>query len=625
MSPYRILIIIPAYGAAAELAVCLQSLEENMPAGCEILVLDDATPDNSVARAAAEFEGRIPGLRYFRQSANLGFVENCNTGLREAMDSGRDALLLNTDTRITAGAIEEMHAVLHFHEKHGAVSPRSNNATIFSVPVFEKTEPEESYALWMRIREYMPRFSIMPTCVGFCMLIRNEVLRFFGLLDPVYSPGYNEENDLACRMNRRGYSAVAANHAFVFHFESASFGSRRKSLETRNRAILDERFPEYGRTVQEYFRYHFDPVERFAPLWREGRRKRILIDLYHLPAHHSGTSEFGLNLLLRLAPLLEPKYEIAIGISPEARGFFETELVGYSIFDESRSAGALFDAVFKPCQLFFWQDLHRMARLGARLAATHQDSIAVRCRYLAAPSVEILHSELPGLLEKIITISQFSKRDFEALYGENSGFEVIYQGTEERPAYAARAEGYVLIIGNRFAHKALDQTVEILAGVAPLVVLGGDRPRDLPQNVEWKESGRLGRTDIIELYENSAVVAYPSYYEGFGLPVLDGLAAGRQVVALDTELSRELAALTRDPKLRLVATHREMRRAVQEALQSLKEGGVGEARPQRTWEDVARDYAASLEELLERKIDVELLRWRWKLLAAMDTLANLQG
>ena len=47
---------------------------------------------------------------------------------------GSDLLLLNSDTEVTSGFIEEMQAVIDLHEKHAVVTPRSNNATIFSVP-----------------------------------------------------------------------------------------------------------------------------------------------------------------------------------------------------------------------------------------------------------------------------------------------------------------------------------------------------------------------------------------------------------------------------------------------------------------------------------------------------------
>src|ERR1700730_7922673 len=283
-------IVIPAFGAADKLGHCLESLCRHAPPNCEVLVADDATPDDSVSNVARSYQPRL-SLTFVRRPKNLGFVENCNAAIREILPSGDDVLLLNSDTQVTAGFLEEMWQVLHLHEKHGAVSPRSNNATIFSVPVSGRLTPEDAYQLWISIRLLLPRYQVMPTAVCFCLLIKNVVLRQLGVFDPAYSPGYNEENDFICRINRHGYSAVAAHRAFVFHHESSSFGPRQKGLEQKNRQLLDERYPEYSRHVLEHMRYSVDPIDHFATLWRP-HRKSILFDLFHLPRQHSGTSDF---------------------------------------------------------------------------------------------------------------------------------------------------------------------------------------------------------------------------------------------------------------------------------------------------------------------------------------------
>jgi len=610
---------VPVYGAPDELRECLVSLVAHAPEVCTVWVLDDASPGDRVAAVVADFAS-APGFHYVRRTENLGFVANCNAGIAAALPSGDDILLLNSDTRITAGAIEELAKVLHLHEKHGCATPRSNNATVYSVPVFERFEPEASFQLWRQLRPLYPRFQVMPTAVGFAMLIRNEVLAHFGSFDEIYSPGYNEENDLVCRMNRHGYSAVMANYAFVYHFEGASFGGRRKKLEQGNRVILDGRYPEYSRVVSEHFRIFMDPVDRFAALWAP-HRKRILFDLYHLPAKYSGTCEFALNLLLHLAPLLEADYELQIGLSGEARSFFESDLVGYTIFDETRTPEERFDLVFKPCQLFQWEEMHRMARLGARVCYTQQDSIAVRCRYLSAANVVILQGCSPDLADRVITISKFSQTDFEAFYDKPVNFEVIHQGTQ--PTYIQEArpvEPRILVVGNQYQHKGVHQAVSSLRGLSKIAVLGGEPDEPLSPDIEWARSGALGRTEIAEMLVNATVVVYPSYFEGFGLPVLDALALGRPVVVLAMEVSRELAALTKDPNLHLAATHTEMRSLVETLLQ----GAAHAAQPQRTWKDVAVDYARSLTEVVERPIDAGLLRRRWRLVSMLDAFRPLQ-
>jgi GT2 family glycosyltransferase len=608
-------IVIPAFGASAQLRECLESLCQHAPPGCEVLVADDATPDDSVSDVAKAYQSRL-SLTYVRRPENLGFVENCNEAIRAILPGGDDVLLLNSDTRVTAGFLEEMWEVLHLHEKHGAVSPRSNNATIFSVPVSGRLEPESAYQLWLSIRFLLSRYQVMPTAVGFCLLIKNVVLRQLGVFDPVYSPGYNEENDFICRINRHGYSAVAAHRAFVFHQESSSFGPRQKALEQRNRQVLQDRYPEYSRKLAEHIRYGVDPIDNFSILWRAHRRS-ILFDLFHLPGQHSGTSDFALSLLLHLAPLLEPYCDLSLGLSEEARQFFSHELTGYRFYDGVRQADARFDLVFKPCQIFTWSEFHRMVRLGGRIAYTHLDIIAVRCGYLSGPGTRALFKTAAQLADRVITISEFSRDDFAAFYGLALPFEVIHLGTHEDRSVIDRPAGYVLVVGNRFHHKAVQRAVSELSGVADVVALGGE---DAPApGVRWLASGTLSRSAIADLYDRAAVVVYPSFYEGFGIPIVDAAARGIPVVALDTAVNQEVRSVTGNSHLFLVRDHGEMRSVVSRIISDPLVAAPNEG-PLRNWGDVARQYARSFDDLLSRELNIDLIRRRWELLTTIDAV-----
>ncbi|HEV3061185.1 MAG TPA: glycosyltransferase [Vicinamibacterales bacterium] len=613
--PLPVSIVIPAFGAATQLRACLESLARHGPPGCDVLVADDATPDESVADVVKSFDARLR-LTYVRRPQNLGFVANCNDAVRALIPTGNDVLLLNSDTEVTEGCLEEMWQVLHLHEKHAAVSPRSNNATIFSVPVSGALPAEESYRIWERIRSLLPRYQVMPTAVGFCMLIKNIVLRQFGLFDLVYSPGYNEENDFICRINRHGYSAVAAHHAFVFHHESSSFGSRRQALELRNRELLGQRYPEYGRKVAEHIRYGVDPIDHFAVLWRE-HRPTILFDLFHLPAKHSGTSEIALNLLLHVFPLLEPDFDLSLGISEEARNFFAPELTGYRVYDGVRQADARFDLVFKPSQIFTWRELHRMVKLGGRLAFTHLDIIAVRCGYLSAPNTQAIFRTAAELADRVMTISEFSRSDFSAFYDRPAPFDVIHLATHESRDRTDPAGRHVFIVGNQFHHKAVSRAVAELQGVGELVAMGGDET-PVP-GVRWLSSGVLSRAAIAELYDRAAVVVYPSFYEGFGIPIVDALARGIPVVALDNAVNREVQRITDSSRLFLVKDHGELRSVVSAIVGSPSRASLN-GRPHRGWGDVAREYAKIFHELLDREVDVDLLRRRWALLTLVDSV-----
>src|SRR5215467_13817153 len=109
-------LVIPAFGASDQLRSCLISLVEHLPPIADVCVADDCTPGHSIAAVVAEFQHRLPGLRWERRERNVGFVENCNLAAQTAISQGHDLLLLNSDTQVTAGFLEEMCAVLYAHE-----------------------------------------------------------------------------------------------------------------------------------------------------------------------------------------------------------------------------------------------------------------------------------------------------------------------------------------------------------------------------------------------------------------------------------------------------------------------------------------------------------------------------
>jgi GT2 family glycosyltransferase len=618
--PRAVSLLIPVYGAAESLRLCLESLWRYASCDCTIAVLDDATPDDSVRTVCADMRSRLPNLRYHCSDKNRGFVATCNWGCVEARKPGSDVLLLNSDTEVTAGFLTEMQAVLDLHEKHAVVTPRSNNATIFSMPFCcERLDAAESFHVWQEIHRLLPRYQVVPTAVGFCMLIKSEVLDRFGLFDEIYSPGYNEENDFVCRINRCGYSAVSANWAYVFHRESSSFGTRRRELEERNRRILLDRYPEYSRKVNDYLRFHMDPMEYFADLYRP-HRPRILYDLFHLESKHCGTSEFALNLLRGISHLLRDEYDLYVGIR-DTLPFFASELRGYRTYADLPGAGMVFDLVFLPCQLPHWNELSRMNRLAPRLSYTLLDMIAVRCEFLNSAKQQLLARKAAELSDRVFAISDCSRKDFAAVFGTEVPMQVIYLGTNMAADMAEPQAGtYILVVGNAFPHKGVEDALKYLGPDWPVIVLGGGGKSSTSSNVRRLESGHLTRQAMRELFVNARLVVYPSYYEGFGLPILDALALGKPVIVLDTGINQEIERLTKTPNLYRMDTLKQLG----ETVHSLYKHSNGRAPTVtvREWRAAADEYAQSFREILSREIDQPKLRARWDWLRTLESMSS---
>jgi glycosyltransferase involved in cell wall biosynthesis len=107
----------------------------------------------------------------------------------------------------------------------------------------------------------------------------------------------------------------------------------------------------------------------------------------------------------------------------------------------------------------------------------------------------------------------------------------------------ARRDGSIFVVGNDYDHKDVVPTVELLAAAFPyqsFVALGP--PRTITPRVRMLQSGMLSEAEIHRLYANARMVVFPSFYEGFGLPVLTTLAYGGTLVARGSALLDEIAA-----------------------------------------------------------------------------------
>jgi GT2 family glycosyltransferase len=80
---------------------------------------------------------------------------------------------------------------------------------------------------------------------GFCTLIHRQTVIELGLLDEMGFPqGYGEENDLCLRAAAAGHQLAIADHVYVYHAKSASFGHvRRNTLSKAGGDVLRRKHP----------------------------------------------------------------------------------------------------------------------------------------------------------------------------------------------------------------------------------------------------------------------------------------------------------------------------------------------------------------------------------------------
>lgn len=172
--------------------------------------------------------------------------------------------------------------------------------------------------------------------------------------------------------------------------------------------------------------------------------------------------------------------------------------------------------------------------------------------------------------DRVISISHQTTDDLVKYYQAPSGkLSLLYQScnpsfTDAPSPLTVQENDYFLYVGSVIERKNLLAILEALHILTKdkrkklLIVGTGTKyfkkakdfvaKHQLDTWVEWK--GALDNSALRELYENAIALIYPSIFEGFGIPVIESMFAGRPVITSNLSSLKEAggkAALLIDP------------------------------------------------------------------------------
>jgi GT2 family glycosyltransferase len=447
-------IVVPVYGDLPTLTACVDSLKENVDLQWNrVLLINDCGPDVDIIETSllAQIED-WDSIRYERNDRNLGFVGTCNRAVSELDTTDNDILLLNSDTLTTPGFLEELSSVLHLSPHHGIVCARSNDAWVASFPhtlrnpssAYGTTRTAEVHAaLSDRIR----RYSISPVALGFCFLVRRELIARHGLFDHAFAPGYFEEFDFCLRMNEFGYSSVIANRAMVFHTGARSFVETKSSLMFAHEKTLVQRFPFYRRAMQVYLLADRDPVDVFADaLVPADDVRRLLVDVDVVPT--AGLAEDTRALLAGLQQASEAKYLVAsLSVPEHHRDRISTQYPALQVISHAR-LDQLWDVAIASSEAVSLSQLIRLNRVSPRWVFTSTDISSLRTwrTRVAGSAIRAPAEEALRHADGILALRKGLKAELESYAGKAIVLEFG----------RINAQGMVQEIAERFGRSAID-------------------------------------------------------------------------------------------------------------------------------------------------------------------------
>ncbi|MBI5086511.1 MAG: glycosyltransferase family 4 protein, partial [Acidobacteria bacterium] len=294
------------------------------------------------------------------------------------------------------------------------------------------------------------------------------------------------------------------------------------------------------------------------PVWAVNRPARILHEQFNLPF---------LLRRERIDVLLNPGFTAPLLVSlPQVTVFHDLQHKRHPEYFR------WFDLPF--WRFFLWAAAHKSRRLIAVSEATRDDLI--RFYRLPAAKIDVVH------------------------HGVEQAFFDMPGGREHG--------GYLLCASTTHPHKNHDRLLAAFARLraerpaARLVLTGvrgfsAGRVTDLIAGLNLGGSvdlkGWVSREELYELFRGASGFIYPSLFEGFGMPVIEALAAGLPVACSNIEPLRGIAAGTAllfDP---------EREDSILDALRALHDGrapsGGRERAAQFTWHGAAGQTIAALE------------------------------
>jgi len=219
----QIAIVVLNWNGADDTLACLESLLELIESPGKILVIDNASTDDSVERIRTAF----PDLELIQNERNEGFGRGQNPSIQRLIDQGFDWIwLLNNDARALPESLRNMLDHASQHPECGAIG----------VPIFDLEQPGQLQA-WGggRVDFWLGRSAQFPEplhddeqlvfLTGASLLLRSQALQQTGLFDPTFFM-YWEDVDLSIRLTNQGWKLTVAEQAKVLHHGSASMAGQ---------------------------------------------------------------------------------------------------------------------------------------------------------------------------------------------------------------------------------------------------------------------------------------------------------------------------------------------------------------------------------------------------------------
>jgi len=212
-------IVILNYNAGDLLINCVQSVLSTAYNNIEVIVVDNASKDQSHIRCKEKFDA----IKLIQNKENLGYCEGNNVGLRQV--KGEFVVILNPDTIVSPNWISEL---IEAYKKNGEGLYQPKILSLYEKNVIQSTGNMLhifgfGFARDKGVKDIQQtdRIEQIGYASGTCLFTSQSVLKKIGLFDSFLFL-YHDDLDLGWRAAQIGIKSYFVPTSTIYHAESYS-------------------------------------------------------------------------------------------------------------------------------------------------------------------------------------------------------------------------------------------------------------------------------------------------------------------------------------------------------------------------------------------------------------------